>query len=1220
MDKKIFTHYSVKELQLGDIRRSKLQKEHRLSTPITPSVREEVSEELAELIFPKSSVIRASESNSTKRHTIGITLPTSYSLDGSQDTSYEKNCPERRGSTPAVVNARNMDTPTPSRIVNFFAKRSFKSNPLKRTKSVTKLERKRCTIDGDSVPSSRLRPSRSHESLLQSSPSVLGSLDLSQGNVKVSALHPSILGQDNCFHLTADGSTRYYYCHTAAERDRWVKSLRGTIQPDQENMRRTEKSLHIWILEVKGVSPKKKYFCELCLDKTLYARTSSKPKSDMCFWGERFELNSLPELEMITVNLYREADKKKRRDKNVLLGYVNIPVSSVHSHHLVEKWYTLNMEKVSNNKDSPSIRIKSRFQVVDILPILLYKDFLQYLKTDYKILCEMLEPAIGVRTKEDIATTLINIMQKENMAKQFLTDAIMADVNKIDDQHLTFRGNSLATKAAEAFMKLLGEKYLQDTLGEVVRNIIESPEDCEVDPMKVCNNAVLQRQQSTLISFVEMTWAKVINSASYFPAELQDVFYKCRQSLAAIGKEELSDNLIGASIFLRFLCPAILSPSLFNLTQEYPQGRAARNLTLVAKTIQTLANFTKFGGKESFMEFMNDFVEKEWGTMKAFIRQISSQVTKEHENQLEFDGYIDLGKELSILHSLLNDCVLRINQKLYADQVDHLQHILDGVSAALTQPGVMRQMSSPAQGLLFDSPVTPIDYEPFSLFHQQSLPEEHLINNSGTKQASTSSQENGETIHSTSLQQNTFILGSGKLPAQDLSTADDYVLYSALNQNKEGRDNIPLRHGIDPSLRKDGCMRLAQSCFYGDILGNSFVSERLETPPSSPRSLAELSQDSAFNFSNLSMLHTAESPNGNSSAEGISCLSKLSRNLESFYTKSSPATPLPGPLAFNNPLYHFPHSSSPNKLDNEAKQSPCSSVGSNEDMSVMGKLCLGIAESTPELPYDRHCYTSSSSSDGFTPPRERRSTFKSTAPRTNPHFSSSQPSVASRSPMLNYNNNVQYQTNGHSSNIYPLQDNDFLKGVSSDSLLSEQQNVDEEWDSEPHTKIQTHNCKTLNKTLEEYEQQVEELRHLMEDLQDKLQGAEQKLTEQETATEQVVADWKARLEAGEERLRRQQEEKDHQMKNIITRLITVEDELRREQQELQDMIAAKQKVIDAQERKIQTLDAANTHLMSVLNQLKERYQLHSQNGILGSPPLVKMSLFENDLPFKSSSC
>ncbi|ODM92388.1 putative Ras GTPase-activating protein [Orchesella cincta] len=57
------------------------------------------------------------------------------------DTSYDKACgSERRGSAPLTP---LLGRETPSRFANFFSKRSFKSNPLKRTKSVTKLERKK---------------------------------------------------------------------------------------------------------------------------------------------------------------------------------------------------------------------------------------------------------------------------------------------------------------------------------------------------------------------------------------------------------------------------------------------------------------------------------------------------------------------------------------------------------------------------------------------------------------------------------------------------------------------------------------------------------------------------------------------------------------------------------------------------------------------------------------------------------------------------------------------------------------------------------------------------------------------------------------------------------------------------------------------------------------------------------------------------------------------
>lgn len=49
-----------------------------------------------------------------------------------------------------------------------------------------------------------------------------------------------------------------------------------------------------------------------------------------------------------------------------------------------------------------------------------------------------------------------------------------------DDSHLLFRGNSLATKSMEAFMKLVGDKYLLDTLRQVINKVVEAGLDCEV--------------------------------------------------------------------------------------------------------------------------------------------------------------------------------------------------------------------------------------------------------------------------------------------------------------------------------------------------------------------------------------------------------------------------------------------------------------------------------------------------------------------------------------------------------------------------------------------------------------------------------------------------------------------------------------------------------------------------------------------------------------------
>uniref|UniRef100_A0A1I8GVJ8 C2 domain-containing protein n=1 Tax=Macrostomum lignano TaxID=282301 RepID=A0A1I8GVJ8_9PLAT len=67
--------------------------------------------------------------------------------------------------------------------------------------------------------------------------------------------------------------------------------LKKVNRPDLENTRHKENSLKLWIFEAKRLPTKKRYFCEICLNHILYARTTSKEKTAESdpFWGEPFE-------------------------------------------------------------------------------------------------------------------------------------------------------------------------------------------------------------------------------------------------------------------------------------------------------------------------------------------------------------------------------------------------------------------------------------------------------------------------------------------------------------------------------------------------------------------------------------------------------------------------------------------------------------------------------------------------------------------------------------------------------------------------------------------------------------------------------------------------------------------------------------------------------------------------------------------------------------------
>uniref|UniRef100_A0A8C2QTB7 RAS protein activator like-3 n=1 Tax=Capra hircus TaxID=9925 RepID=A0A8C2QTB7_CAPHI len=212
---------------------------------------------------------------------------------------------------------------------------------------------------------------------------------------------------------------------------------------------------------------------------------------------------------------------------------------------------------------------------------------------------------------------------------------------------LLFRENTLATKAIDEYMKLVAQDYLQETLGQVVRRLCASTEDCEVDPSK-CPASDLPQHQSRLRNSCKEVFENIIHSYNWFPAELGTVFSGWREACKARGSEALGPRLVCASLFLRLLCPAILSPSLFGLASEHPAPGPARTLTLIAKVIQNLANRAPFGEKEAYMSFMNSFLEDHGPAMQHFLDQVA--MVDADTAPSGYQGSSDLALQLAVLH------------------------------------------------------------------------------------------------------------------------------------------------------------------------------------------------------------------------------------------------------------------------------------------------------------------------------------------------------------------------------------------------------------------------------------------------------------------------------------------------------------------------------------------------------------------------------------------
>ncbi|THD20715.1 Disabled 2-interacting protein [Fasciola hepatica] len=414
--------------------------------------------------------------------------------------------------------------------------------------------------------------------------------------------------------------------------------------------------------------------------------------------------------------------KSKGNQKNVLSG-------------------TQNNANGSTPTSSIQLRIKTRHRSVLVLPLISYSCLQHYLAQfqspsvqensrsvtradsedsfDASVFLSNLDPWLGVKAKAELAGSIVAFQQAIGQAPQFLIALILHEVHKQADPNMVLRGNSIATKATEIYLRLIGENYLSHVLSDFVRTVItgdgavsvvsgrttepqtgKTPKqariggssntmgvgsgtcgvvlngtasfpDCEVDAAKLQSSSQLAQNQEHLKHLVEVVWERIVSSEAYFPEKLRTIFSAVRDYLDSVyppslakpsdlQQATLSEHVISACVFLRYLCPAILSPSLFGLTTEFPsEPRVLRAFTLVAKTIQSLANFSLFAGsKEVYMTFMNPFVSSQLPAMRRFLYAISSPSLHVHRSITEPESFVQSGQHLDSAVSLTQSICL----------------------------------------------------------------------------------------------------------------------------------------------------------------------------------------------------------------------------------------------------------------------------------------------------------------------------------------------------------------------------------------------------------------------------------------------------------------------------------------------------------------------------------------------------------------------------------